>query len=205
MKKMILVMLSFLLISSVSMAQGQGKGAQKQKESEERVQPRQPASPKADSIPAKPRGERAGNETVRPPRPGGDHANKPGHKKDSLAAKGNAHGKHKGTMTGREFGQQRAADAKASAEMRKQMAQEKKALAEQRIKAQEKQIQENEARIVQAKERVRKQRMSGEISVTEEKVRNKRINQAEDEVKKMRAAVESTKRDVRALEEELSR
>ncbi len=115
---------------------------------------------------------------------------------DDQKSKGNAFGKNKGNLSGKEFGQQRAEETKIAA-------QEKKAYAEQKISEQEERIQANEEKIEMAKEKVKKERVDGEISAEEEAIKYEKIEQAEEKVKKMKDAIAKGIKDIEALKEEI--
>lgn len=116
-------------------------------------------------------------------------AQKKDDKKPDHENNGNAYGKNKGELSGREFGQQRAADAKAAAQSRKENA-------GQTIKLHEVQIQTNESKISDAREKVKLQKQKGEISAKEEQLKLQKITLAETKVKEMKVIVDTQKKEL---------
>ncbi|TXE07373.1 hypothetical protein ES711_11440 [Gelidibacter salicanalis] len=173
MKKAFLVGLSLFIFNTYSIAQGQGKGHQKEKF--EKVQNQ-----------GKHKGENAKSNA---------HKNS---EQSHNGAQGHAYGKNKEGLEGKEFGQQRAYDAKRTAQARKMYA-------DQIIKGHVAKIRDNEERLKVAKERVEKQRKDGQISAKIEKEKMEKIKQAEDKIKKMKDLVEKNKKEVKDLEKQLDK
>ncbi len=106
--------------------------------------------------------------------------------------KGNAYGKNKGDLSGREFGQQRASEARTAGQSRREEA-------EKKIIVQEKQIKENEEKIIVAKEKLQKLEVNKQITPVELKNKRDAIAEAETKVKQVKLIVENEKKELEKL------
>ncbi|MCP2042219.1 Atg14 domain-containing protein [Pontibacter sp. HSC-36F09] len=101
---------------------------------------------------------------------------KKGHQQHDEAENGNAYGQDKGDMSGREFGQNRAADARMTGE-------ERKARLETTVDEGDSKVKEAKDRIAKAKNDLEKNRKSGKITDTELDERRAAIERAENAVR----------------------
>lgn len=108
-----------------------------------------------------------------------DKSDKHNHKKDH-PGKGNAYGKNKGDLSGREFGQQRAADAKSKVKKSCKHGDEK--------------VVELENRIEKAKDKVEKEKEDGIITAEIAIEKGEKIKKAEQKLKELKDEIEKERR-----------
>lgn len=111
--KKILLGLALLAASSMATAQGQGRGQELKEEKMVKAQTRQEKAEKAQE-----KEERAEKEQEK-----GQKGKKAWEEGDQK--RGNAYGKNKEGLSGKEFGQQRAAEAKAAGQAKKEEVKQK--------------------------------------------------------------------------------
>lgn len=150
---------------------------------------------------AKPRGDSGKNDSARAnkkdKKPNGvrDEANE---EKNSESGEGNAYGKNKGDQSGREFGQQRAAEARSRND-------ERKALLEKKVVEAKEKVTESRDRIDSSRVRVEAQKNAGELSEEEAVEKQERIDKAEEVLQSLEEKLQKAdelKARVEAIKEE---
>ena len=106
--------------------------------------------------------------------------------------KGHAYGKNKGDLEGKEFGQQRAEQARNKIES-----------SEQKIKYTEENIQEAEGKIKMARERLEEQYRNNEIGENEYLKRKANLERYEEQLNEIKKGNEQTGTEIKAKKSEL--
>ncbi len=200
MKKLILIVtLGIFTFSQVATAQNKGKGNRPQKQQpKEKV--KEGASEVTDSLDKKkPKGPKE-KKHHKGPHGKKDSMKQHKHPKDSLhehkekehdmeehgEKKGHAYGKNKESMSGREFGKERAEQAKAKKE-------EKKKELDKTIKTNEDKVSDAKDRINKAREKAEKQKADGEITEEQYLEKMEKIKKAEAKMLELEQKVKKNK------------
>lgn len=191
------LILATLFISSFSIAQPAGKGQEKKVEKKEQKatqagKPDQKEKPQPENRPQQQQQQHQVKEKAKEKGNGnGNKQTPPGQvKKGNDAGKsnqGNAYGKNKGDLSGREFGQQRAAEARAKHQAQRPTTNEEAAKRiETTVLRNDVLLNETERKIQLAKQRMEELRKAGTLPAQEfeEKVK------ALEELSKKRATIE---------------
>lgn len=205
MKKLLnIILISSLSIGFAHLSNAQGQGQAKKQEAQEKATEKRenrPAAPgKEDTEKAqdkKPDDKGKPEEKGKPEQAG---KARDGEEKDidselerkESPGKAHAYGRHKGDMSGKEFGQMRSDEAKSR--MR-----EKITAAEAELNEEEKRVNENRKKVEEARERnenARKEKRIDEKQYEERKARieeaDKKVKAAEDKVKTEKARLKKT-------------